>query len=112
MATYERGWLRPDVVAAVVIWSVVVPQAVAHAQIAGLPPEVGLMAELAESPDLDLSTVDTLAELSTTRAKEGIEVRLVSVQEPALRMLRRAGLADQVTIAATLDAAVGHVRLT
>ena len=32
------------------------------------------MAELAESPDLDLSTVDTLAELSTTRAKEGIEV--------------------------------------
>jgi hypothetical protein len=27
-----------------VIWSVVVPQAVAYAQIAGLPPEAGLMA--------------------------------------------------------------------
>jgi high affinity sulfate transporter 1 len=41
---YRRGWLLPDVVAGLVIWSVVVPQAVAYAQIAGLPPQAGLMA--------------------------------------------------------------------
>jgi sulfate permease, SulP family len=41
---YERPWLRADVIAGVVIWSVVTPQAVAYAQIAGLPPEAGLMA--------------------------------------------------------------------
>jgi sulfate permease, SulP family len=41
---YRRDWLRPDLVAAVVIWSVVTPQALAYAQIAGLPPEAGLMA--------------------------------------------------------------------
>ena len=41
---YRGAWLRPDVIAGVVIWSVVVPQAVAYAQIAGLPPEAGLMA--------------------------------------------------------------------
>lgn len=41
---YRRDWLRFDLVAGVVIWSVVTPQAVAYAQIAGLPPEVGLMA--------------------------------------------------------------------
>jgi sulfate permease, SulP family len=41
---YRGAWLRPDVIACVVIWSVVVPQAVAYAQIAGLPPEAGLMA--------------------------------------------------------------------
>jgi SulP family sulfate permease len=41
---YERTWLRPDLIAGVVIWSVVTPQAVAYAQIAGLPPEAGLMA--------------------------------------------------------------------
>ena len=68
--------------------------------------------ELAESPDLDLSTVDALAELSTTLAKEGIELRLVSVREPALHMLRRAGLADQVTIVPTLDAALGRIGST
>ena len=35
---YRREWLRADLIAAVVIWSVVTPQAVAYAQIAGLPP--------------------------------------------------------------------------
>ena len=44
LRSYERSWLRPDLIAGVVIWSVVTPQAVAYAQIAGLPPEAGLMA--------------------------------------------------------------------
>lgn len=43
-ARYRREWLRFDLIAGVVIWSVVTPQAVAYAQIAGLPPEAGLMA--------------------------------------------------------------------
>jgi SulP family sulfate permease len=41
---YRREWLGPDVVAAVIVWSVVVPQAVAYGQIAGLPPSAGLAA--------------------------------------------------------------------
>lgn len=41
---YRRDWLRPDLVAGIVIWSVVTPQAVAYAQIAGLPPVAGLIA--------------------------------------------------------------------
>ncbi len=41
---YRRAWLVPDVIAGVIVWSVVVPQAVAYAQIAGLPPETGLVA--------------------------------------------------------------------
>jgi sulfate permease, SulP family len=44
IAGYSRDWLRPDLVAGVVIWSVVTPQAVAYAQIAGLPAQAGLMA--------------------------------------------------------------------
>jgi SulP family sulfate permease len=44
LRSYERPWLRPDLIAGVVIWSVVTPQAVAYAQIAGLPPQAGLMA--------------------------------------------------------------------
>ncbi|MET0686118.1 MAG: SulP family inorganic anion transporter [Solirubrobacteraceae bacterium] len=41
---YDRGWLRADVVAGLIVWSVVTPQAVAYAQIAGLPPAAGLIA--------------------------------------------------------------------
>jgi sulfate permease, SulP family len=44
ITAYRRSWLRPDVIAGLVIWSVVTPQAVAYAQIAGLPPQAGLMA--------------------------------------------------------------------
>jgi SulP family sulfate permease len=42
--TYRRDWLRADLVAGLIVWSVVTPQAVAYAQIAGLPPEAGLIA--------------------------------------------------------------------
>jgi SulP family sulfate permease len=44
MTDYQRSWLRFDIVAGLVIWSVVTPQAVAYAQIAGLPPQAGLVA--------------------------------------------------------------------
>jgi sulfate permease, SulP family len=44
LRSYERSWLRADAIAGLVIWSVVTPQAVAYAQIAGLPPQAGLMA--------------------------------------------------------------------
>ena len=44
LRTYRRAWLGPDVLAGVIVWSVVVPQAVAYAQIAGLPPSAGLVA--------------------------------------------------------------------
>ncbi len=41
---YRRAWLVPDVLAGLIVWTVVVPQAVAYAQIAGLPPSAGLAA--------------------------------------------------------------------
>jgi SulP family sulfate permease len=44
LRSYRRDWLLPDVIAGLVIWSVVTPQAVAYAQIAGLPPDAGLAA--------------------------------------------------------------------
>jgi SulP family sulfate permease len=44
LVSYRRAWLPADALAGLVIWSVVVPQCVAYAQIAGLPPAAGLMA--------------------------------------------------------------------
>ncbi len=40
--TYERRWLRPDVVAGVVLAAILVPQGMAYAELAGLPPVTGL----------------------------------------------------------------------
>src|SRR5262245_18857608 len=44
LSGYRREWLAGDVVAGLIVWSVVVPQAVAYAQIAGLSPAAGLAA--------------------------------------------------------------------
>src|SRR5690606_4571331 len=41
---YRRSWLRPDVVAGLTVWAVLVPEALAYATIAGVPPVVGLYA--------------------------------------------------------------------
>ncbi|WP_181779147.1 SulP family inorganic anion transporter [Pseudonocardia pini] len=41
---YRRAWLRPDVLAGLTVWAVLVPEALAYAAIAGVPPVVGLYA--------------------------------------------------------------------
>ena len=61
--------------------------------------------DLSESADLDIDTLDGLAELADTLAADGIELRLAGVRAPALELLRRSGLAERVRIDATLDAA-------
>jgi sulfate permease, SulP family len=39
---YDRSWLSIDIVAGLTLWGLVVPQAMAYAGIAGLPPQAGL----------------------------------------------------------------------
>jgi len=39
---YESGWLRPDVIAGLTLWGILVPEAIAYAAMAGAPPEAGL----------------------------------------------------------------------
>ena len=43
-AGYRSSWIRGDVVAGLTVWAVVVPESLAYATIAGLPPVVGLYA--------------------------------------------------------------------
>jgi MFS superfamily sulfate permease-like transporter len=44
LPNYKRKWLRPDLLAALTVWALLVPEAMAYAGIAGLPPEAGLYA--------------------------------------------------------------------
>ena len=71
--SYERDWLRPDVIAGLTTAAVVIPKAMAYATIAGLPVQVGLYtaflpmviyAVLGTSRALSVSTTTTLAILS------------------------------------------------
>jgi SulP family sulfate permease len=44
---YERSYLSSDLLAALAVWAVLVPQAVAYAALAGAPPQAGLYTALA-----------------------------------------------------------------
>ncbi len=72
LSGYERGWLRWDVLAGLAAGTVVIPQAMAYATIAGLPVEVGLYtcllpmavyALLGGARALSVSTTSTIAVL-------------------------------------------------
>jgi len=46
MRSWQRAWLGSDLTAGVVVAVMLVPQSLAYAMLAGLPPHVGLMASL------------------------------------------------------------------
>ena len=44
LRNYRAAWLRPDLLAGLTVWAVLVPESLAYASIAGVPPVVGLYA--------------------------------------------------------------------
>jgi high affinity sulfate transporter 1 len=71
--SYNKQWIRPDIVAGLTAAAVVIPKAMAYATIAGLPPQVGLYtafvpmvvyALLGTSQPLSMSTTTTIAILA------------------------------------------------
>lgn len=69
-------------------------------------PLKAVVLQLAESPDLDVESLDMLADLARVLGTRGIELRLTSVRAPVLELLRRSGVAEQVRVEPTVDAAV------
>lgn len=47
LPSYDRSWLSVDIIAGLTLWGLVVPEAMAYAGIAGLPPQAGLYTLLA-----------------------------------------------------------------
>ena len=76
---YQKGWLRPDLLAGATAAAVVIPKAMAYATIAGLPVQVGLYtsflpmviyALLGTSRPLSVSTTTTIAILAAAQFDE------------------------------------------
>ena len=56
--------------------------------------------------DIDVESLDMLAELAATLSLGGIELRLAEVRAPVRELLERSGLADRVRVEPTVDAAI------
>ncbi|MGB3438961.1 MAG: SulP family inorganic anion transporter [Actinophytocola sp.] len=70
---YRRSWLRTDLLAGLTVWAVLVPESLAYATIAGVPPVVGLYAAvpslvlyalIGSSPHLIVASMSATAALS------------------------------------------------
>ena len=82
---YQRGWLRGDVLAGVTVAAYLIPQVMAYAQIAGLPPAAGLLAIVA--PTLVYAVLGSSRQLSvgpesTTALMTATAVAAVGVGGP------------------------------
>ena len=75
---YQRAWLRGDLVAALTTWALVVPQAIAYAQIAQLPPQAGLFAAFAGLLGYALFGSSRQLVVSPTSATAAISAALVA----------------------------------
>src|SRR5262250_1395263 len=77
--SYNKEWLRPDLIAGLTTAAVVIPKAMAYATIAGLPVQVGLYTAfvpliiyvvLGTSRPLSMSTTTTIAILTASALAE------------------------------------------
>jgi high affinity sulfate transporter 1 len=77
--SYQKEWLRPDIIAGLTAAAVVIPKAMAYATIAGLPVQVGLYtalvplaiyAVMGTSRPLSVSTTTTIAVLTATELSQ------------------------------------------
>jgi Sulfate permease family len=77
LPTYRRDWLRFDLIAGLTIWALVVPQSIAYAQIAGLPPQAGVFCSFAAPLGYALFGSSRQLIVSPTSATAAISASLV-----------------------------------
>ncbi len=101
---YDRDWLRSDLAAGLTVGAMLVPQAMAYALLAGLPPEVGLYASSV--------SIVAYAVLGTSRQLAVGPVAIVSLlTASALAPIVEEGTAGYLAAAALLALLVGVVHL-
>jgi SulP family sulfate permease len=105
---YDRGWLRGDLLAGVTVAAYLVPQVMAYAEVAGLPPVVGLWAVV--GPLLVYAVLGSSRQLSigpesTTALMTAAAIGAMGAGDPE----RYASLAAALAIAVGLVCLLGYV---
>ncbi len=78
LPSYDRRWFKSDLFAGLTVWALVVPQAIAYAQIAGLPPQAGVFASFAAPLGYALFGTSRQLICSPTSATAAISAALVA----------------------------------
>ncbi|HET6968164.1 MAG TPA: SulP family inorganic anion transporter [Ornithinibacter sp.] len=104
---YQRGWLRVDLVAGATVGAMLIPQSMAYAELAGMPPEYGFYAVLA--PLVVYAVVGTSRHLGVgpepgTAILAATGVGAIAGGDPGRYVALMAGLALVVGVIAVLGA--------
>jgi SulP family sulfate permease len=108
LSAYRREWLRGDIMAGVTVAAYLVPQVLAYATIAGLPPVTGLWAilpALAVYAVLGTSRLLSVGPESTTALMTAAVVGPIAAGDPA----RYSGLAAALAVVVGVMCLVGRV---
>ena len=97
---YKRDWLRPDFIAALVVLSLLVPEGMAYAQMAGLPPQMAFYT--APAAMIGYAIFSTSRQVITTTTST-IAVMIAAI----LGGLAVAGSAEYIVLASGLAIMVG-----
>ena len=102
---YERGWWRPDLVAGATVGAMLIPQSMAYAELAGMPPEYGFYAVI--GPLVLYALVGTSRHLGVgpepgTAILAATGVGAVAAGDPERYLLLMSGLALMVGALAVL----------
>jgi sulfate permease, SulP family len=101
LPTYKKDWLRFDLIAGLTIWAVVVPQAIAYAQIAGLPAQAGLFTAFAGALAYGLFGTSRQLVVSPMSGSAAVSAAIVAPLA-AGNVSRYAGLSSMLAIEAGL----------
>ena len=99
---YNKSWLRFDVIAALTVWALLVPEGMAYAGIAGMPPETGLYAALL--PLVAYAIFGTSKQLSV-----GPTSGIAAISFAVVAPLAAVGSEDFITLTITLALLTGLV---
>ena len=99
---YEAGWLRFDILAAVSVWALLVPQGIAYASIAGVPAEYGLYAALGSL--VGYALFGTAGQVIT-----GPSAAIAAVSGSVIAMWAATGSSEWISYTATLAVSAGVI---
>jgi len=101
---YKTEWLRFDIIAALSVWALLVPQGIAYSSIAGVPAQFGLYAALGAL--LGYTLFGTAGQVIT-----GPSAAIAAVSASVIALWATAGSSEWVAYTATLAVTAGLVYL-
>jgi high affinity sulfate transporter 1 len=102
LGSYKKEWLRFDIIAALSVWALLVPQSIAYASIAGMPSQYGLYAALGAL--LGYALFGTAHQVIT-----GPSAAVAAVSASVIALLASSGSDDWIAYTAALAITAGLI---